>query len=276
VISGTLNPALLRWAGLTAVALAELTWLAIRIEVPSTGFLSIFKNFPSIFVTSLSVVTVLVWASSRGKLLEIPVFQDFPQNPWRMVLAHWGAFALFFWLLLFYRFQLKDEIGKISKSPPQPLPSPPTHPPTDLCQFSLTTICRFLLKDKIGKKAVIPHPSACPLPFFSQWKQKKRCPASGDGPSAVIIIRFKGTFQLQDGLWRFNRNNRGRRIRGPSAPVGAQIQAGHLEQLLPVLKAEGLPNAPITLAKTSGPKKVTVTSEKSRAFLSNPGCLFFN
>jgi hypothetical protein len=45
--------------------MAELTWLAIRVEVPSRGFLSLFKGFPSIFITSLAVVTVLVWASSQ-------------------------------------------------------------------------------------------------------------------------------------------------------------------------------------------------------------------
>lgn len=95
------NHTLMRWAGLTAIALAELTWLAIRVEVPSTGFLSCFKGFPSIFVTSLAVVTVLVWASSRGKLLELPVFQDFSHSPWLMVLAHLGAFAPFFWLTIF-------------------------------------------------------------------------------------------------------------------------------------------------------------------------------
>jgi hypothetical protein len=37
-------------------------------------------------------------------------------------------------------------------------------------------------------------------------KQKKRCSVSGDGPSAVIISTLKGTFHLQDRLWRFNRN----------------------------------------------------------------------
>jgi hypothetical protein len=31
-------------------------------------------------------------------------------------------------------------------------------------------------------------------------------------------------------------NNRGRRIRGFPAPLGAQIQAGHLEYLLPVFE----------------------------------------
>ena len=85
----------------TAIALAELTWLAIRVEVPSTGFLSVFKGFPSIFVTSLAVVTVLVWARSRGKLLELPVFQDFSHNPWLIVLAHLGAFGFFFGLTIF-------------------------------------------------------------------------------------------------------------------------------------------------------------------------------
>ncbi len=84
---------------MAAIALAELTWLAIRSEVPATGFLSIFKGFPSIFVTSLVVVTVLVWAGSRGKLRELPVFQEFPPNPWRMVLAQVGAFVLFLGLL---------------------------------------------------------------------------------------------------------------------------------------------------------------------------------
>jgi len=46
-MKNTLNPALLRWGGLAVIALAELTWLAIRVEVPGTGFLSIFKGFPS-------------------------------------------------------------------------------------------------------------------------------------------------------------------------------------------------------------------------------------
>jgi len=101
MISETINPALMRWVGLTAMALAELTWLAIRVEMPSTGFLSFFKGFPSIFVTSLAVVTVLVWASSRGKLLELSVFKDFSHNPCFMVLAHLGAFGPFFGLTIF-------------------------------------------------------------------------------------------------------------------------------------------------------------------------------
>jgi hypothetical protein len=101
VISGTLKPALIRWGGLAGIALAELTWLAIRVEMPSRGFLSLFKGFPSIFVTSLAVVTVFVWVSSRGKLLELPVFQDFSHNPWRILLAQVGAFATFFWFTVF-------------------------------------------------------------------------------------------------------------------------------------------------------------------------------
>jgi len=109
LISGTVNPNLMRWAGLTAIALVELTGLAIRIEVPATGFLSIFKGFPSIFVTSLVVVTVLVWACSRGKLRELPVFQEFSQNPWRMVLAHWGAFAPFFGFQFFTDFHSRSK-----------------------------------------------------------------------------------------------------------------------------------------------------------------------
>jgi len=31
----------MRWAGLVVIALAELTWLAIRVEVPATGLLSV-------------------------------------------------------------------------------------------------------------------------------------------------------------------------------------------------------------------------------------------
>jgi hypothetical protein len=60
-MKNTLNPALLRWGGLAVIALAELTWLAIRVEVPGTGFLSIFKGFPSIFVTSLADGPGPVW-----------------------------------------------------------------------------------------------------------------------------------------------------------------------------------------------------------------------
>jgi hypothetical protein len=85
----------MRWAGLTAIALAELTCLAIRVEVPSIGFLSYFKGFPSIFLTSLAVVAVLGWLRSRGKLGELGVFQDFSHSPWLMIMVHLGAFTLF-------------------------------------------------------------------------------------------------------------------------------------------------------------------------------------
>jgi len=37
----------------------------IRVEVPAIGLLSISRGFPSIFITSLAVVTVLVWARFR-------------------------------------------------------------------------------------------------------------------------------------------------------------------------------------------------------------------
>jgi exosortase E/protease (VPEID-CTERM system) len=91
----------MRWSGLVLIALAELTWLAIRIQVPPTGFLSYTKGFPSIFITSLAVVTVLVWVRFRGKLRELPIFKDFSHNPWLMVLAHLGVFAFFFRLTIF-------------------------------------------------------------------------------------------------------------------------------------------------------------------------------
>jgi exosortase E/protease (VPEID-CTERM system) len=100
-ISGALNPALLRWGGLAGIALAELTWLKIRFQMPSTGILSLFQGYVFIFVTSLAVVAVLVWASSRGKLLQLPIFQEYSHNPWPMVLAHWAAFALFFGFTIF-------------------------------------------------------------------------------------------------------------------------------------------------------------------------------
>jgi hypothetical protein len=101
VKSGISNRTQMRWVGLAVLALAELTWLAIRVEVPGAGFLSVFKGFPSIFITSLAVVAVLVWARSRGKLSGLPIFKDLSHNPWPMVLAHVGAFALFFWLTIF-------------------------------------------------------------------------------------------------------------------------------------------------------------------------------
>ena len=78
------------------IALAELTWLAIRVEMPAAGFLSFLKGFPSIFITSLAVVTVLGWAQARGRLLALQIFQNFSHNPLPMVLAHWGAFAVSF------------------------------------------------------------------------------------------------------------------------------------------------------------------------------------
>lgn len=92
--SGLLTPTLMRWGGLVAIALAELTWLAIRVEVPATGPLSVFKGFPSIFLTSLAVVTVLVRARFRGRLLELPIFQYFSRKPWLIALGHVGVFLL--------------------------------------------------------------------------------------------------------------------------------------------------------------------------------------
>ena len=96
-----LPPAWGRWGGLAVVALAELIWLAKRVELPPTGALSYLKGFPSIFVISLAVVTVLVWACFRRRLLEVSRAQDFSRTPWRMILAHGITFASFFRLTLF-------------------------------------------------------------------------------------------------------------------------------------------------------------------------------
>ncbi len=90
----------LRWVWLVLIALAEVTWLSIRIEAPPAGLLSYTKGFPSIFVTSLAVATVLGWARYRGRLLELPIFQDFSHRSWPFVLAQLGAFAGFFWLTI--------------------------------------------------------------------------------------------------------------------------------------------------------------------------------
>jgi hypothetical protein len=71
-----------RWVGLVLIALVEGVWLAIRIEAPSTGFLSYPKGFPSIFVTSRALVMLLGWVGARARLLLFPTFQNFPHNPW--------------------------------------------------------------------------------------------------------------------------------------------------------------------------------------------------
>ncbi len=99
-----------RWVWLVLIALAEVVWLAIRIEAPSTGFLSYTKGFPSIFVTSLVVVTLLGWAGARARLLSFPTFQNIPHNPWPMILAHAGAFAAFFWVTI----ALMEDPGAVS------------------------------------------------------------------------------------------------------------------------------------------------------------------
>jgi exosortase E/protease (VPEID-CTERM system) len=101
VRSAISNPTVLRWSGLIAVALAEMTWLAIRVEVPSTGFLSIFKGFPSIFVTSLTVVAVLGWVLSKGTGIGLPGLRESSHSLWLMVVVHLGVFAHFFWLTIF-------------------------------------------------------------------------------------------------------------------------------------------------------------------------------
>ena len=92
VKSGTSNHVLMRWAGLVVIALAELTWLAIRVEVPATGPLSVFKGFPSIFLTSLAVVTVLVWARSLGTIRISPSTRpsETRYSPRRMQTPHFS------------------------------------------------------------------------------------------------------------------------------------------------------------------------------------------
>lgn len=95
-----LNHVLSQWIGLVLVALAEVVWLAIPIEAPSTGFFSYNKGFPSIFVTSLAVVALLAWVYARERLLSIPTFQNLSHNPWPPILVHVGAFAAFFWLTI--------------------------------------------------------------------------------------------------------------------------------------------------------------------------------
>jgi exosortase E/protease (VPEID-CTERM system) len=93
------NHPLLRWVWLVLIALAELVWLAVRIEAPP-GLLSYTKGLPSIFITSLAVVLILGWARSYGRLRELPIFHEYPRTSWRMVLAHIGVFAAFFWLTI--------------------------------------------------------------------------------------------------------------------------------------------------------------------------------
>jgi hypothetical protein len=77
------------------LALAEVAWLAIRIQAPDVGLLSYAKGLPSIFITSLAVVLVLGWARSYGRVREVPVFHDASPTLWPMVLAQVGAFAAF-------------------------------------------------------------------------------------------------------------------------------------------------------------------------------------
>ena len=98
--SGILNHILMRWAGLVVIALAELTWMAIRIEAPSTGLLSYTKGLPSIFITSLAGAMILGWACLFGRVRELPVFQEDRHNAGLMVLVQLGCFAAFFWLTI--------------------------------------------------------------------------------------------------------------------------------------------------------------------------------
>lgn len=96
-----LNPALTRWGGLIIIALGELIWLASRVTMPLTGFLSYFRGFAPVFMASLVLITILVWVASRAKLLELPIFHDLSHNFWFMIPAHLGAFGCFFWLTIF-------------------------------------------------------------------------------------------------------------------------------------------------------------------------------
>ncbi len=95
------NPNVLRWVWLVLIAVAEIVWLSLRIEAPPAGLLRYTKGFPSIFVTSLAVVTILGWVRTRGRVLKLPVFENFSHKSWQMVLAQLAAFAVFSWLTIF-------------------------------------------------------------------------------------------------------------------------------------------------------------------------------
>lgn len=94
------NRTLLRWVWLVLIALAELAWLSIRIEAPSTGLLYYTKGFPSIFIISLAITTILGWVAARGKILKLPIFRDCFHQHWWMVLPQLGAFVVFAWLTI--------------------------------------------------------------------------------------------------------------------------------------------------------------------------------
>jgi exosortase E/protease (VPEID-CTERM system) len=102
------NLTIWRWVFLVLMALGELTWLSIRIVAPETGLLSYTQGIPSIFVTSLAVVIILGWARCRGRLLELPFFQEFPHRSWPFVLSHLVSFAAFFFLTIFI---FEDDLG---------------------------------------------------------------------------------------------------------------------------------------------------------------------
>jgi exosortase E/protease (VPEID-CTERM system) len=84
----------LRWVGMGLLALAEVTWLAIRIEAPATGLRSYAKGLPSIFITSLVIVLILAWARSHI-MRTLPRMNDVPRPSWWTVLAQMAAFAAF-------------------------------------------------------------------------------------------------------------------------------------------------------------------------------------
>ena len=96
----TLNHASPRWVWLVLLAAAELAWLAIQIQPPSTGLLSYTKGLPSIFITTLAVAMILGWARSYGSLREVPILHDVFCASWPLVLCHLGAFAAYSWLAM--------------------------------------------------------------------------------------------------------------------------------------------------------------------------------
>jgi exosortase E/protease (VPEID-CTERM system) len=116
VNSGILNSPLMRWGGLAVIALAELTWLSIRIEFFTlsgkvgwwTGPLSHANVFTSIGLASLASGGIIVWSCTRPRVSERVSFQETRYRRWPLILVQLVLFAAFFRLSIFV---VEGEIG---------------------------------------------------------------------------------------------------------------------------------------------------------------------
>ena len=96
-----MNPIVLRWGSMAALAAAELVCIAARVQAPETGLLSYTRGLPALVMTFLAFALVAAWAATGTMRVGLAHFSDISPGVWRIIPVQLGSYAAFVQLTLF-------------------------------------------------------------------------------------------------------------------------------------------------------------------------------